>query len=150
MLWGKSVNASPSIFYRIAAGLLLLFAIGHTVGFRQTDPQWGVDSLVASMRTIHFDVQGFSRTYWDFFVGAGFTVGLFLLFAAVIAWQLGGLSRETLRLMPLVTWTMAVLFVGVTVLSWMYLFIVPVIFSALISLCLIIAAWLAGRPGQTS
>jgi hypothetical protein len=142
------VKASPSIFYRIASGLLLLFAVGHTLGFRQTDPQWGVDSLVASMRTIHFDVQGFSRTYWDLFVGAGFTVGLFLLFAAVLAWQLGGLSRETLRLIPLITWTMAVLFVGVTVLSWMYLFIVPVIFSALISLCLFMAAWLAGRPGS--
>jgi ABC-type uncharacterized transport system fused permease/ATPase subunit len=102
------------------------------------------------MRTIHFDVQGFSRTYWDFFVGAGFTVGLFLLFAAVLAWQLGGLSRETLRLIPVVTWTIAILFVGVTVLSWMYLFIVPVIFSALISLCLFMAAWLAGRPSQTS
>jgi hypothetical protein len=96
------------------------------------------------MRTIRFDVLGSSRTYWDFFVGAGFFVGIFLLFAAVLAWQLGGLSRETLRLMPLITWTLAILFVGLTVLSWMYLFIVPVTFSALISLCLILAAWLAG------
>jgi hypothetical protein len=143
------VNASPSTLYRalyrIASGLLVLFAIGHTLGFRQTDPQWGVDSLVASMRTIRFDAQGFSRTYWDFFVGAGLFVGVFLLFAAVLAWQLGRLSKETLRLMPLVTWTLAILFVGVTVLSWMYLFIVPVIFSAAISLCLILAAWLAGK-----
>ena len=123
----------PSVLYRIASGLLVLFAIGHTLGFRQTDPQWGVDSLVASMRTIRFDVQGFSRTYWDFFVGAGLFVGVFHLFAAVLAWQLGGLSQETLRLMPVVTWTLAILFVGVTVLSWMYLFIVPVIFSAVIS-----------------
>lgn len=36
------------------------------------------------MRSIHFDVQGFSRTYWDFFVAAGFSVGVFYLFAA--AW----------------------------------------------------------------
>ena len=135
----------PSVLYRIASGLLVLFAIGHTLGFRQTDPKWGVDSLVASMRTIRFDVQGFSRTYYDLFVGAGFFVGLFLLFAAVLAWQLGGLSRETLRLMPLVTWPLAMLFVGVTVLSWMYLFLVPVIFSAVISLCLIAAARLAGK-----
>ena len=27
-----------SIFYRIAAVLLLLFAVGHTLGFRQSDP----------------------------------------------------------------------------------------------------------------
>ena len=52
-------------FYRIAALLLLLFAVGHTLGFRQSDPTCGVDTLLGSMRSIHFDVQGFSRTYWD-------------------------------------------------------------------------------------
>jgi hypothetical protein len=136
-----------STFYRIAAGLLALFAIGHTLGFRQVDPRWGADAVVAAMRTIRFDAQGSSRTYWDFFLGAGFFVGAFLVFAAVLAWQLGRLSRETLRLMPVVTWTFAMLFVGVTVLSWMYFFIGPVVFSAAVSLCLILAAWLAGKQG---
>jgi hypothetical protein len=50
-----------SLFYRIAVVLLLLFAVGHTLGFRQSDPAWGVDTLLGSMRSIHFDVQGFSR-----------------------------------------------------------------------------------------
>jgi len=54
-----------SLFYRIAAVLLLLIAVAHTLGFRQSDPTWGVDALLGSMRSIHFDVQGFSRTYWD-------------------------------------------------------------------------------------
>src|SRR2546423_1821387 len=84
-----------SIFYRIAAVLLLLFAVGHTLGFRQSDPKWGVDTLIGSMRSIHFNVQGFSRTYWDLFVGAGLFVSVFLLFAAVLAWALGGLPAET-------------------------------------------------------
>jgi hypothetical protein len=50
--------------------------------------------------------------------------------------------------MPVVTWGLAILFVGITAVSWLYLFIVPVIFSALISLCLIAAAWLAGRQDR--
>jgi len=75
-----------SLFYRIAAVLLLLFAVGHTLGFRQSDPKWGVDALLGSMRSIHFDVQGFNRTYWDLFVAAGFSVGVFYLFAAILAW----------------------------------------------------------------
>jgi len=83
-----------SIFYRIAAVLLLLFAVGHTLGFRQSDPKWGVDTLLGSMRSIHFDVQGFSRTYWDLFVAAGLSVGVFYLFAAILAWQLGGLRQR--------------------------------------------------------
>jgi hypothetical protein len=61
-----------SLLYRIASVLLLLFAIGHTLGFRQTNPAWGVASLIDSMRSIHFDAQGFSRTYWDFFSAFGF------------------------------------------------------------------------------
>ena len=135
----------PSVLYRIAAVLLLLFAIGHTFGFRQIDPKWGVDSLIGSMQSLHFDAQGFRRTYWDFFVGFGLFVGVFQLFAAVLAWQLGGQSKETLRLMPVVTWSLAICFGGVTVLCWLYFFIVPIILSAVITLCLILAAWLAGK-----
>jgi hypothetical protein len=48
------------------------------------------------MRSIHFDVQGFSRTYWDLFVAAGVSVGVFYLFAATLAWQLGSLPAEKL------------------------------------------------------
>src|ERR1700686_5549999 len=88
-----------SLLYRIASVLLLLFAIGHSLGFRQSDPTWGVDTLLASMRSIHFDVQGFSRTYWDLFLAAGFSVGVFYLFAGVFTWQLGGVRAETLRRM---------------------------------------------------
>src|SRR5882724_5380529 len=90
-----------SMVYRIAAVLLLLFAVGHTLGFRESDPKWGVDALLGSMRSIHFDVQGFNRTYWDLFVAAGFSVGVLYLFAAVLAWQLGGLPAETLSVMRL-------------------------------------------------
>ena len=29
-----------SVFYRVAAVLLLLFAVAHTLGFSQSDPKW--------------------------------------------------------------------------------------------------------------
>lgn len=135
-----------SLFYRIAAVLLLLFAIGHTLGFRQSDPSWGVDALLAAMRSIHFDVQGSSRTYWDLFVAAGFSVGVFYFFAAILAWQLGSLRAETLALMRGTAWAFATCFAAITVLSWKYLFIVPIAFSAVITVCLITAAWLSAQP----
>jgi hypothetical protein len=135
-----------SRFYRVAAVLLLLFDVGHTLGFRQSDPEWGVDGLLGSMRSIHFMVQGFNRTYWDLFVGAGFFVSVFLLFAAVLSWQLSSLSAETLVLMPGTTWAFALCFVAVTVLSWRYFFILPIVFLTLITLSLIAAAWLSAKP----
>jgi len=134
-----------SIFYRIAAVLLLLFALGHTVGFRQPDPQWGVDALLSSMRSIHFDVMGANRTYWDLFEAAGFSVGVFCLFAAILAWQLGGLPAATLALMRGTTWAFALCFAAITVVSWRYLFIIPIAFSIVITLCLTAAAWLSAK-----
>jgi len=134
-----------SMLYRIAAVLLLLFALGHTLGFRQSDPTWGVDAVLALMRSIHFDVQGFNRTYWDLFVAAGFSVGVFYLFAAILAWQLGGLPAATLALMRGTAWAFALCFAAITVVSWRYLFIIPIAFSILITLCLTAAAWVSGR-----
>ena len=135
----------PSIFYRVAAVLLLLFAAGHTLGFRQSDPKWGVDALLGSMRSIHFDVQGFNRTYWDLFVAAGLSVGVFYLFAAILAWQLGSLPKETLALMRGIAWAFALCFAAITVVSWTYLFILPIVFSLVITVCLISAAWLSSK-----
>jgi hypothetical protein len=136
-----------SLFYRIAAVLLLLFAFGHILGFRQSDPSWGVDRLLGSMRSIHFDVQGFSRTYWDLFIAAGFSVGVLYLFAAVLAWQLGSLPAETLAVMRVTVWAFALCFAVITVVSWRYLFIFPIVFSIVITACLTAAAWLSAKPG---
>jgi hypothetical protein len=134
-----------SMLYRIVAVLLLLFALGHTVGFRQSDPKWGVDAVLGSMQTVHFVVQGFNRTYWDLFEAAGFSVGVFYLFAAILAWQLGGLPTATLALMRGTRWAFALCFAAITVVSWKFLFVIPIVFSIVITLCLIAAAWLPAK-----
>ncbi|HEY6392372.1 MAG TPA: hypothetical protein VIX89_13890 [Bryobacteraceae bacterium] len=97
------------------------------------------------MRSIHFDVQGFNRTYWDLFEAAGFCVGVFYLFAAILAWQLGGLPAATLALMRGTAWAFALCFATIAVVSWRYLFIIPIAFSIVITLCLTAAAWLSAR-----
>jgi hypothetical protein len=134
-----------SILYRIAAVLLLLFAVAHTAGFRQTDPSWGVDALLSSLRSIRFDVLGFNRTYWDFFVAAGFSAGVFYLFAAILAWQLGGLPTATLAIMRGTVWAFALSFAVITAVSLKYLFIIPIAFSIAITLCLTAAAWSSAK-----
>jgi hypothetical protein len=142
-------SMKASALYRIAAVILLLFAVGHTLGFRQSDPKWGVDVLLGSMRSIHFDVQGFNRTYWDLFLAAGFSIGVFYLFAAILAWQLGSLPAATLALMRGTTWAFALCFAAITVVSWRYLFILPIAFSIVITLCLTAAAWLSAKQVST-
>jgi hypothetical protein len=132
-----------SVFYRIAAVLLLLFEAGHSSGFPWSDPAWGVD--LGSMRSTHFYIMGFSRTYWDFYVGFGLFVSVFLLLAVVLAWQLGGLPPESLALMRGTASTFALCFAAITVLDWKYFFTIPIVFSIAITLCLTAAAWLSAK-----
>ena len=134
-----------SVLYRIASGLLVLFAVGHTLGFQQSDPAWGVGAVLGSMQSSRFTIQGFGRTYWDFFLGAGFTVGVLYLFAAVLAWQLGGVSEATPGSMRATAWSFAACFVAVTILSALYLFWIPIGMSGVVAACLTAAAWLSGR-----
>lgn len=133
---------SGSLLYRISSGLLVLFALGHTIGFRQVDPYWKADGVVSGMRTVTFDVQGMNRSYWDFFAGFGLFVSVFLVFAAILAWQLGSMSRESLAAIPVVRWSFALCFVLIAVLTWRYFFIAPGVFTTLIAVGLFGAAWL--------
>jgi len=134
-----------SLLYRIASVVLVLFAAGHTAGFRKVDPSWHADAAVASMRNVTFHVGAFGRSYWDFYLGFGYFVSVLMVFAAVVAWQLSGLSQETLAHLPLITWGLAISFAGVVFLSWRYFFLPPIVLSVVLLALLIVAAFLASR-----
>ena len=139
------LELKPAIFYRTATVLLLLFAALHTFGFQQVDPTWGVDSLIGSMRSVHFDMMGSNRTYWDLFVGFGLLFSVFLVFTAVLAWQLSGAPAQTLALLRGTAWALVICFAAVAGVSLIYTFIIPTVFSILIMLCFAAAAWLSTK-----
>src|SRR6266403_5526378 len=134
-----------TLLYRISSVLLLLFAAGHTFGFRQNNPEWGADAVLALMRSVHFNAQGFTRTYWDFFSAFGLFFSVFLLFAAILAWLLSGLPAEALARVRSIAWAFAICFVAITALSCRYAFTIPIVFSTLITVCLIAAVWLSAK-----
>jgi len=133
------------ILYRTSSVLLLLFAAGHTFGFRQNNPEWGTDAVLGLMRSVHFDAQGFTRTYWDFFSAFGLFFAVFLLFAAVLAWLLSGISADAFARVQSIAWAFAICFAAITALSWRYAFTTPIVFSTLITVCLTAAAWLSPK-----
>lgn len=139
---------SSAWVYRTASVLLILFSVGHTVGFRTVDPAWGAGAAVDTMKAVSFQVQGFDRSYWDFFVGFGLFVTVFLLFSAILAWQLG--RSEGLRQAGALTWPFAICFVAITILSWTYFFVAPGVFSTLISMCLIAGAVKSGTTRKSA
>lgn len=136
---------SARLVYRIAAVLLALFAVGHTLGFSQSDPKWGLDGLLAQLRATPFDADGFRRTWWDFYLATGYITGLFYLFGAVLAWQLGGLPVAALTRLRATTQLFALCFAAITVVSIQRLFLIPIAFSAAITLALALAAWLSAK-----
>ena len=83
------------VLYRIASVLIVVLDLGHTSGYPWSDPAWGVD--LHAMQSSHFNVLGFSRTYWNFYVGFGLSITVFLLLPALIAWQLGNASPADRR-----------------------------------------------------
>jgi len=135
---------TPSLLYRIASVLLVLYAAGHTFGVQHVDPRWGVDDLIDRLRTTRFTVQGRQgRSYWGFVLGFGYFCTVLMLFTALLAWQLGGLPRATLATIPVITWGFALSFLAATIVTWRYFFIAPITFSALVTICLALAAWLS-------
>lgn len=135
---------STSSIYRVVAVLLVLYTLGHTLGFARVDPGWGVDAPIAALKSITFAAQGTPRrTYWGFYVGFGYFCSVLLLFAAGLAWQLGAVPPGTLRSLQLISWWFAATFLVATVVTWRYFFTAPMVFSALITIGLVVAAWRA-------
>ncbi len=111
--------------YRIAAVLLVLFALGHTIGFlsfKAPTPE-GVAVHIA-MNNVHFQVTAY------------------LLFAAFVAWHLSGLAGKTPQLIGTLGWGLFAVQVASLALSWIYFAGPPIAFSGVLAVCLGWAAWI--------
>lgn len=127
---------NASVLLRIASIVSLLYAAGHTLGGLQSWSPPGDTEVLQAMRSFRFDAEGVSRTYWDFYVGFGLIISVFLLAQAVVLWQLATVSKNT----PIhVRSIVAVLFVSVVanaVLAWKFFFAVPLVLAVAIALSL--------------
>lgn len=137
-----------SLLYKTSALLLVVFCAGHTSGFADTSHFPTAAQVILSMKTARFPAQGFMRTFWNFYVGFGLFVSVFLCFAASFCWQLSKASRVTLAELRAVRWALAVSMIANTYLTWMYFFTGAIVFSTLISLCLVLAASVTPRESQ--
>src|SRR5690242_5436793 len=80
---------SASTRLRIASIVAFVYWIGHTAGAPWTPARGAAEAAaIDALRSLHFVVQGFSRSYWDFYVGFGVAISVFLLVQAVLLWQL--------------------------------------------------------------
>ena len=93
-------------------------------------------ATVSVMKANEFPVMGVMRSYWDFYMGLGLVVSVFLTVEAVVFWQLGSLAKtDALRLRPVLA-TFLIGYLGAAVISSRYFFAAPVITEILIASCL--------------
>lgn len=92
---------SPRLLLRCAAGATALFTIGHSFGTFAEQKDAAASLVLAAMRTVHFDVFGSSRTYWDMFHGYAILIIFVAAFLAVLLWQLSALDPRVARPMVL-------------------------------------------------
>lgn len=138
---------SSRTLLRIAAVIYALFTLGHTMGAMLGDTRRGPRQaeLFAAMRTYTFDVQGVSRSYWDFYRGFGFMVSVLLAFTAVLCWVLGDMSRAHPREARQVLIVLAGAMALTTWFSFVDFFAAPMIFSAVALFILMTAILALGR-----
>jgi hypothetical protein len=136
---------NSSLLFRAAAVLIVLFAVGHTIGFRQVDPTWGLTDALHTLQSTEFRTQGFTRNYWEFYVGFGFFVSVLLLFLAVVAWYIGGVGPASWPTVRALAWATVICLAAIVFLSARFFFAAPIVFSTIILLCLLPGTLLAER-----
>jgi hypothetical protein len=138
-----------TLFLRIASVLTFIHAALHTIGgmFGGVAPG-AMQTAVSAMKGNEFVAMGVTRTFWDFYMGFGLAVSVFMTVEAVVFWQLGSLAKsDALRLRPILA-AFLVGFLGMAVVSYRYFFAGPVITEVLIAVCLGLAIVTAKQPAR--
>jgi hypothetical protein len=135
---------TATLMLRLAAVISMLLATGHTLGGRRSWSPIGESAVLTAMRTFRFDVAGVNRSYLEFYLGFGYSLSVFLVMQAILLWQVGTVARtDPIQARPLiVTFLLASIVSGVV--SWKFIFPVPVYFGAALTACLGLAL-VAGR-----
>jgi len=127
---------NASLLLRVSAVISLLFAGGHTLGGLKSWSPIGETDVLNAMRTFRFDVAGVNRSYLEFYRGFGFLLTVSLVMQAILLWQLGGLAKSNRAVAVPFIWTFFVPSIASGILTWKFLFPIPVYFSAVLTVCL--------------
>lgn len=134
-------------FLRIAAVLTLIHSTLHTIGgvFGNV-PSGPAENAVAAMKSNEFVMMGSLHTYWNFYMGFGLGVSISLTMEAIVFWLLASHAQaQGARLRPILI-VFAFGYLALSVNSFSFFFLAPVINELLIVLCLVLAIFAAKAP----
>ena len=140
-----------TLYLRIASVLAIVHAILHTIGGVLSKPSHGAPEIavIEAMKSRSFNVMGSMRTYWDFFYGYGWLLGLALLVEGILFWQLATIAKTNAAPIRPIIMLFCINFVVTTVIAWKYFFIAPAVTEILIA-AFLAAAYFAASSARAA
>lgn len=128
---------SARTLYRCAAVLFVFFAAGHTLGFLRFRPPTAEALAVReAMTNVHFQVGHATFSYGDFYTGFGLYITVYMLFSALLCWQIADLAQRTPQNIRALGWIFFSVQIAGLILSLLYFSAAPSVLSGLVALCL--------------
>jgi hypothetical protein len=115
-----------SILFRVAAGILALGTLGHTlggmIGTARRGPGAGpeADRVLAEMKTVRFTWRGADVTWFGFWMGNGLGVSALLVLAVAVLLALGAVEPGSAGPLLPVAWVAAACLAALAVMGVRY------------------------------
>jgi hypothetical protein len=138
----------PKLFLRIAAVVAIVQSVLHTIGGVFGKPMPGpAATAVMAMKENQFLLTGLTRSYWDFYIGFGLAITVFLAVEGVVFWMLGSLAgKDGVNVRPILM-AFVVGYAALAVLAYKFFFAGPLICDVVIALLMGLAIY-AAKPAM--
>ncbi|HWZ03959.1 MAG TPA: hypothetical protein VNX40_10155 [Mucilaginibacter sp.] len=132
---------SSKLLLRIAATMMLLHTIGHSIGALtwKTPPNPAVGQVIKGMEDNHFDFMGKSASLAAFFEGYGFMTILVLISVSLILWFISAEGKNPFTIKLITVLTVFLLAMGTV--EFIYFFPLPGILSTIAGICTLAAGF---------
>ncbi|HLH07014.1 MAG TPA: hypothetical protein VKW78_07250 [Terriglobales bacterium] len=135
-----------ALFYRIAAGLLIFFALAHTAGLLSSKAPSTEAALVRhAMKDVQFHNMGTTNTFYGYYLGFGLSLSAYLLFAAFVSLHLGALAKRNPSTIGGLGCALLAVQISIFVICCIDFFAAPIVVSGLVVVCLGLAVF---RPAR--
>jgi hypothetical protein len=133
------IRMTTTLWLRISSAISFLFAAGHTLGGLKYWSPMGDNPVLQAMRTVRFDTMGANRSYFDFYLGFGYSLSVIQVMQAVLLWQLAGLARtDALGARPMIA-VIALATAVCGVIAYRFILPLPAFFSLALVASLVVA-----------
>lgn len=138
---------NSKLLLRIAAGIMLVHAIGHTIGvFTWQKPNGKIPiEVVQKMQETHFLFGGKDSTMANFFSGHGYAGTILLLLIVTVLWTV---SSSTDKIATKILWLVGIAIVTLALDELIYFFPMAVIFSLVAALLVFLSIFKINKTAK--